>query len=97
VRGKVDEGDICFVLRKDPRKAARALELLTAVKENKKYKSYVKTDAFDIDDVKEMLNVNQGDGGGGDGEAGPSHTRPGSAAAGTLGEDGYGEGEEEVL
>jgi hypothetical protein len=85
VRQKLDEGDIRFVLRKDGRKASRAMELLDAQKQAKKIRSLTKTDNFDAEDFHSMVMVTDDDfgmrnheineggahaGGGGGGQAG---------------------------
>lgn len=81
VRPKIDEADIRFVLRKDPRKASRATELLNAREQGKKLRAIMKVDDLGIEDVQTHVNpLGQDDEGGGGGGSG----------AGGSGAGGYG-------
>jgi hypothetical protein len=59
VRGKIDEHDIQFVLRKDPRKAHRAAELLEAQKKSKEYRAALKDDNVTVEDIRDGLLLAQ--------------------------------------
>lgn len=65
---KVDEADVVFLLRKHPRKARRAVELVDAVKYSKKHKHVAKggDQITNAEDLGNMMNLEE-DGGEGPG------------------------------
>jgi hypothetical protein len=59
VRGEIDEHNIQFVLRKDPRKAHRAAELIEAQKKSKEYRAALKDVNVTVEDIRDGLLLAQ--------------------------------------